>query len=136
MRNSSSDRKTVTATPRQLESMIRLSEAFAKMRLSTEVRLQDVENAITLIKSAIQQSATDPRTGLIDMDMIVTGRTTYMRSRVAKIGDVIRDHIKANVGQYRKGVSFDHLMSEIGPIITEDKMTDLELKEALTMLAT
>lgn len=28
------NRKTITATPRQLESLIRLSEAFAKMRLS------------------------------------------------------------------------------------------------------
>jgi DNA replicative helicase MCM subunit Mcm2 (Cdc46/Mcm family) len=26
--------KTITATPRQLESLIRMSEAFAKMRLS------------------------------------------------------------------------------------------------------
>lgn len=85
MRNISSDQKTVTATPRQLESMIRISEAFAKMRLSTEVQITDVENAITLIKAAIQQAATDPRTGLIDMDMIVTGRTTYMRTRVSTI---------------------------------------------------
>jgi DNA replication licensing factor MCM4 len=55
MRNINSDRKTVTATPRQLESMIRLSEAFAKMSFPTEVQVIDVENSISLIKSALQQ---------------------------------------------------------------------------------
>ncbi len=62
--------------------MIRVSEAFAKMRLSTTVEIEDVNNAVSLIKNALQQSATDPRTGLIDMDMIVTGKTNYMKSRV------------------------------------------------------
>ena len=35
----------IAAYPRQLESLIRLSEAFAKMRLSKEVTMDDVENA-------------------------------------------------------------------------------------------
>jgi DNA replication licensing factor MCM4 len=37
MRSLGNTSKTITATPRQLESMIRLSEAIAKMRLSNEV---------------------------------------------------------------------------------------------------
>ena len=35
-------KKIITATPRQLESLIRMSEAFAKMRLSNIVELSDV----------------------------------------------------------------------------------------------
>lgn len=35
----------ISAYPRQLESLIRLSEAFAKMRLSGEVTEADVEMA-------------------------------------------------------------------------------------------
>ena len=35
----------ITAYPRQLESLIRLSEAFAKMRLSEFVSREDVESA-------------------------------------------------------------------------------------------
>lgn len=34
---------TISATPRLLESFIRLSEAFAKMRLSIEVSEEDAE---------------------------------------------------------------------------------------------
>ena len=63
MRSLGNATKTVTATPRQLESMIRISESLAKMRLSENVELQDVEEAVLLIKNALQQSATDPTTG-------------------------------------------------------------------------
>ena len=34
MRRLGTSKKTITATPRQLESIIRLSESLAKMRLS------------------------------------------------------------------------------------------------------
>ena len=43
--------------------MIRISEALAKMRLSNEVEQRDVDEAVRLIRSAMQQSATDPKTG-------------------------------------------------------------------------
>ena len=37
MRNMGNSKKTITATPRQLESMIRIAESVAKMRLSDTV---------------------------------------------------------------------------------------------------
>ena len=40
------------------------------MRLSDEVTREDVFEAIRLIKVATQAAATDPTTGLIDMEMI------------------------------------------------------------------
>lgn len=54
MRSLGNTTKTVTATPRQLESMIRISESLAKMRLSEFVERRDVAEAVTLIKSALQ----------------------------------------------------------------------------------
>lgn len=71
--------KRITATTRQLESMIRLSEAHAKMRLSHNVELIDVKEAARLTKSAIKEYATDPLTGRIDMDMVQTGKTSAER---------------------------------------------------------
>jgi DNA replication licensing factor MCM4 len=38
--------------------------------------------AFELIKEALKQSATDPSTGMIDMDVIVTGYTSASRKRV------------------------------------------------------
>jgi DNA replication licensing factor MCM4 len=62
--------RRITATTRQLESMIRLAEAHAKMRLSEDVTVDDVKEAVRLIRSAIKESATDPVTGRIDMDLL------------------------------------------------------------------
>jgi len=55
------------------------------MRLSSEVNVSDVEEAINLIKVATQQAATDPSTGLIDMDILTTGRTAAVKMRITKI---------------------------------------------------
>ncbi|KAJ0417443.1 MCM2/3/5 family-domain-containing protein [Aspergillus carlsbadensis] len=74
----SADRR-ITATTRQLESMIRLAEAHARMRLSPEVTADDVEEAVRLIRSAIKQAATDSRTGLIDMSLLTEGTSASER---------------------------------------------------------
>ena len=77
MRNMGDDprasERRITATTRQLESMIRLSEAHARMRMSAFVELQDVREANRLMREAIRTSAMDPRTGKIDMSMLNTG---------------------------------------------------------------
>ena len=89
MRSLGNTKKTITATPRQLESMIRLSEAIAKMRLSHEVEKQDLDEAIRLIKHAMQQAATDPNTGQINMDIITTGVTKTSSDRLNAIKEFI-----------------------------------------------
>jgi DNA replication licensing factor MCM4 len=54
MRSLGNTSKTITATPRQLESMIRIAEALAKMRLSHTVDKRDVDDAVKLIRHALQ----------------------------------------------------------------------------------
>jgi DNA replication licensing factor MCM4 len=54
MRSLGNSKKTITATPRQLESTIRLAEAIAKMRLSEVIEVRDIEEAVRLIKTAMQ----------------------------------------------------------------------------------
>lgn len=89
MRSLGNSKKTITATPRQLESMIRLAEAIAKMRLSETVEKKDIDEAVRLIKTAMQQSATDPITGEIDMDIITTGISTSQSERVKQVMTII-----------------------------------------------
>lgn len=71
--------KRITATTRQLESGIRLAEAHARMRLRHEVLVDDVDEAFRLIREAAKSSATDPTTGLIDLDLLTTGRGAQQR---------------------------------------------------------
>jgi DNA replication licensing factor MCM4 len=52
-----SSERRITATTRQLESMIRLSEAHARMRFSETVDEEDVKEAGRLIREAIRESA-------------------------------------------------------------------------------
>nr|CAD1823702.1 unnamed protein product [Ananas comosus var. bracteatus] len=88
-----SRKKVITATARQIESLIRLSEALARMRFSEWVELRDVREAFRLLEVALQQSATDHSTGehpksfiafsflTIDMDLIMTGISASERMR-------------------------------------------------------
>ena len=81
--------RRITATTRQLESMIRLAEAHAKMRLSDTVTREDVQEAVRLIKSALKQAATDARTGLIDMSLLTEGTSSSERRRKADLKNAI-----------------------------------------------
>ncbi|KAH0565775.1 hypothetical protein GP486_000820 [Trichoglossum hirsutum] len=81
--------RRITATTRQLESMIRLAEAHAKMRLSEHVSVGDVTEAVRLIRSAIKESATDARTGLIDMGLLTEGTSASERRRKQDLKNAI-----------------------------------------------
>ncbi|KAF2616050.1 hypothetical protein F2Q70_00010566 [Brassica cretica] len=86
-----SSKKVITATPRQIESLIRLSEALARMRFSEWVEKHDVDEAFRLLRVAMQQSATDHATGTIDMDLINTGVSASERMRRDILASSIRD---------------------------------------------
>lgn len=96
-----SSEKRITATTRQLESMIRLSEAHAKMRLSDKVELIDVKEAVRLTNSAIKQYATDPVTGRIDMDIVQTGTTAAQRKAQEDLGAEILKILEENNNSIR-----------------------------------
>lgn len=76
--------KRITATTRQLESMIRLAEAHAKMRLSTTVTKNDVLEAERLIQSALKTAATDSQ-GRIDMSLLTEGTSAAERKRKSEL---------------------------------------------------
>ncbi len=78
--------KRITATTRQLESMIRLAEAHAKMRLSEVVTREDVQEANRLIQSALKTAATDAQ-GRIDMSLLTEGTSAVDRKRKADLKD-------------------------------------------------
>ncbi|GAA5939529.1 hypothetical protein JCM3775_004852 [Rhodotorula graminis] len=101
MRNAGADSRSndrrITATTRQLESMIRLSEAHARMRYSEVVEVADVLEANRLIREALKESATDPLTGLIDLSLL-GGQSTHQR----KVLSDLRREVVALLGSRDK----------------------------------
>ena len=59
----------------RLESLVRLAEASARLRLSETVDAEDAERAITLLRRSLQEVGMDPETGELDADVIQTGTT-------------------------------------------------------------
>lgn len=95
--------RRITATTRQLESLIRLSEAHARMRFCELVELQDVQEAVRLMREALRMSATDPNTGLIDLDLINTGAGQQQRRLRTDLKSQIMKLLDAMTGPGGKG---------------------------------
>lgn len=84
---------SITAYPRQLESLIRLSEAHAKMRFSNIVEVLDVDEAKRLHREALKQSCIDPKTGMIDVNILTTGMTLTTKKQRIELSSAIRQFI-------------------------------------------
>uniref|UniRef100_A0A7N9ARK1 DNA replication licensing factor MCM4 n=1 Tax=Mastacembelus armatus TaxID=205130 RepID=A0A7N9ARK1_9TELE len=95
MRKIGSGRGMVSAYPRQLESLIRLAEAHAKVRFSEKVETLDVEEAKRLHREALKQSATDPRTGFVDISILTTGMSATARKRKEEVAQALKKLIQA-----------------------------------------
>lgn len=94
MRKDGSSRGAVSAYPRQLEALIRLAEAHAKMRFSDFVEVVDVEEAKRLHREALKQSAMDPKTGMIDINILTTGLSITDRKKRIDVSKAILELLK------------------------------------------
>ena len=124
LRRPGMNKKIISATPRQLESLIRISESFARMRFSSVVTKNDVKEALLLIKEALKISAMDPFTGTIDMDLITTGRSSSTRG----LGQAVQ-HLLENES---RDWSFEQIFEVIQK--QTEKLTTSTLKYVLKCL--
>jgi len=92
-RISDSDEKVqpIPLTARQLEAMVRLSQASARVRLSELVTKADAQRAINMMKLYLQKLGVDSETGELDIDKIVTGITSSQRNRIFVVKDILRE---------------------------------------------
>jgi len=89
--NNDDDESPVPATARNLDGVLRLSEACARMRLSDEVEMVDAEMAIALVKVSLQDVGYDPETGKMDADW-ANGRGSFsQQERMDKIEGLISE---------------------------------------------
>ena len=91
MRSSSGDMRSVPISARQLEGLIRLSEAYAKLRLKNKVSKKDAQKAIGILDYCLRQVAFDEETGTIDIDRIATAMPASQRNKIIQIKEIITD---------------------------------------------
>ncbi|QGA80745.1 replicative DNA helicase Mcm [Candidatus Nanohalobium constans] len=86
---SKGDEGSVPITARQLEALIRISEAAARAQLKEEVDVSDAEKAIDLLTYCLKQVGMDPETGDFDIDIIESGVSNSQRNRLQTIKQLI-----------------------------------------------
>lgn len=119
------DIKPIPITARQLEGIIRLSEACARMRLSDTVKKEDSKKAIEILKASLTQVGYDEETKSFDIDKMTTGITSSKRSKILLVRDSIYN-LESKVG---KMIPLEELEKELaGKIKPED------LEDALSQL--
>ena len=113
-------------TARQLEAIIRLSEACSKMRLSNLVSSEDAKRAIGLLKYSMMQVGYDEETQTFDIDRVATGIPSSKRGKILTLKETI-SKLEAKLG---KLIPIEELEKEIGNSITKD-----EFEESLDQLS-
>ncbi len=89
-RNSNPDEQgAVPITARQLEAIIRLSEACAKIKLKDTVDSEDANKAVRLTMACLKEVGVDPDTGEIDIDRIGEGTPKSDRDKIQKVTEEI-----------------------------------------------
>ncbi len=86
----SESNKPVPVTARQLEALVRLAEASAKIRLSPDIDMADAKRVVNIVDTCLRQIAYDAKSGTFDIDKVVTGISKGKRDLIRTIKEVIR----------------------------------------------
>ncbi|MGQ4892420.1 MAG: minichromosome maintenance protein MCM [Candidatus Njordarchaeia archaeon] len=122
------EQSPIAITTRQLEALVRLAEAHARMLLKDEVDEEDAEFAINLVKFSLEQVGKDPESGKIDTGMLYSGYSHTKRSKYYTVIDILRSLEKEE--KYKDGVPLRDIV-EIAKEreIQEDFVLDVIKKE-------
>jgi replicative DNA helicase Mcm len=116
----------VAITARQLESLVRIAEARARVALRKEVTAEDAASAISLMKRSLEEVGIDLSSYKVDIDLIMTGRPKSMRDRLHIILSALMDMEKVT-GIVEK----DALVTELE---TKHKIPRGEIERMLSQL--
>ena len=124
--SSESSLKPIPISARQLQALIRMSEASAKIRLSETVTKDDAKNAIDIVKYYLMQVGYDYESKTIDMDRISGKFSTSQRNKIFTVRDVILN-LEENLG---KMIPIEEIEKKL-----EGKMNKEEIEDAISKLS-
>ncbi len=117
--------KPIPISARQLEAMVRLSEAAAKSKLKRKVTKEDARLAIEIMKYYLMQVGFDQETKTFDIDRIATGVSTSQRGRII----LVREALFRLENRMGKLIPLEEVHKEL-----EEKMAKEEIEDAIQKL--
>lgn len=84
------ENKAIPLTARQLEALVRISEASARVRLGHEVTTEDTDRAIEIYQYYMRKIG-GSEGGIMDIDMVASGVSQSQRNAIGTVKSVIRD---------------------------------------------
>lgn len=82
--------RSVPVSVRQLESMVRLAEASARVRLADKAEPEDAHRAIRLVFEYLKEVGYDPETGKLDIDRASGTMPASKRNQLTEVLEIIR----------------------------------------------
>ncbi len=114
--------KPIPISARQLEALVRLAEASAKLRLSNKVTKKDALTAIELLESCLMKVGFDKETGKIDIDRISTGMPASQRGKIVTVKEIINSFEQKGL----KTIPIDDIIAEAAEKnIEQDKVEEV-----------
>jgi len=113
--------RSIPISARQLEALVRLAEAAARIRLSNVVEIADAKKAVELLHYCLAEIGVDPETGKIDIDRITTGVPATERVKISNIKEIITEL----EGRFGKVIPIEEIVKEAQAAgIKEDKVEE------------
>lgn len=128
---SGSSESPIVITPRQLEGLVRLSEARAKSFLRDRVEAEDARAIIRLMTLSLQDVGIDTTTGKMDIDVIMTGKPKSLRDKMQVVLSTFAD-LEKQLGIVEDSTLYQALSRKVD-ITDEDarRLVDQLVKEGI-----
>jgi replicative DNA helicase Mcm len=112
--------RPIPISARQLEALIRMSEASAKLRLSSVATKEDAKRAIDLMKFYLMQVGYDYESKTFDIDRISSRITSSQRNKIFMVRDIISE-LEGKIG---KMIPIEEIEKELEGRVGRDELND------------
>jgi len=126
MRSKGSAEAAVAITPRQLEALVRISEARARAFLRDRVTVEDAKSAIRIMTVSLTDVGVDVKTGAMDIDVIMTGKPRSLRDSFQRVIETVAE-LERDTGTVEETVL-------VAALVDKEKMEEREARRLIAQL--
>ena len=126
MRSKGGEEAAVAITPRQLEALVRISEARARAFLRDSVTVEDAKSAIRIMTVSLSDVGVDVKTGAMDIDVIMTGKPRSLRDSFQRVIETVAE-MERETGTVEETVL-------IAALVDKEKMEEREARRLIGQL--